>query len=120
MIFFIQLLANLEDYFRWRVVCLIISLHLLIVHLLDEGLEPRLEQAVVVVGDDEVPDTVVAHTSEFLAIKVEVTEEVVGEELHDVLFNSARRRYNGCNHFVLTQIPDIFAHATGCHIGRVA
>jgi len=93
---------------------------LLIVHLLDQGLEPRLEVLVVDVGHDQVANSVEALLSEVGAAQAEVAHVAVCHALHDVLLNATRRRHDHVHHLVLAQVANVFTHAAASHIGSVA
>ena len=89
-------------------------------HGVEDGHEPVLELAVVIVGDDEVPDAVHAALAEVRAVEVEVCEVGRAEALDEVLLDAAGGGDEAGDVFVLDEVEDNLAQAGGYEVGGVA
>ena len=61
-------------------------------HLVEQRHEPVLEFAIVVVGYDQVPDTIHTSLTKARSVQIEVCEIRFAEALYEVFLDSSRRR----------------------------
>ena len=77
---------------------------LLLQHGIQNGIHPVLEFAVVVVGNDEVPDAVHTSAPKICPTQVEVSQVSFAKALNKVLFNPSRSRHEHRDVFVLYKV----------------
>ncbi|GBE61055.1 actin II [Babesia ovata] len=114
--FVVDLLAEVVDeHGRSPVDALLL---LLAVHLVQPGLNPVLERAVVVVRDEKVADTVQPALTHGGAVHVEPSDIGFAHALDQVLLHTAATGHHDVDELVLRQVDEGLAQTTGDHVGR--
>lgn len=85
-------------------------------HGIENGHEPVLEFAIVVVGDDEVPDAVHATAAEVSTVHIEVGEVSLAKALDEILFDTASSGNQSGDVLVFGKVEDEFAQTGGNEI----
>ncbi len=89
-------------------------------HGVQDGRQPVLELAVVVVRDDEVADAVHAPFPQFRAIHVEVSQVGFAEALDEVFLDPSRGGHERANMLMLDEVEDDLPQPRGDEVGCVA
>lgn len=79
--------------------------------LIEDGVNPVLEFAVVVIGDNKVSNAIEATFSELGSVKGEACNPGISEAFNKVLLDTSSGGDNGIDHFVLDEVTNGFAHA---------
>ena len=82
---------------------------LLLEHLVEDGHEPVLELAVVIVGHNQVPDAVHAAAPQVRTVHVEVSEVCLTQAFDEVFLDTPCRGDNRADVLVLDEVKDDFA-----------
>ncbi len=67
-----------------------------------------------------IPYPIESFESQFPPLGVEISPIVIGETFHKIFFDTTACRYNGGNHFVLTEETDGLPGASGYHIACIS
>ena len=86
----------------------------------ENGDNPVLELAVVVVWNQQVSDAIHALLPQLGAVQIEVGEIGFPKTLDKVFFDAARRGHDCRDMLVLDEVEDDFAEAGGDEVGGVA
>mmetsp|Transcript_22561 Transcript_22561/g.49204 ORF Transcript_22561/g.49204 Transcript_22561/m.49204 type:complete len:334 (+) Transcript_22561:425-1426(+) len=88
------------------------GLVLFLVHFFNQGRHPIFKLAIVLVGHQEVTNTIDTLFSQIFARKLKVAHKGGLKTFDDILLDTSRRRDNDVDHFVLDQEPQHFSLPT--------
>jgi len=120
MVLFIHLLTNSIGDRRWSAKFSVSRRLLFFMKLLNKWLKPHLKFRVVIIRNNQVSNSVMAHRSKSCSIECKVSDVMVSQNLHDIFFNTSTSCDDARNHLMLTKISNVFSHTTWCHVGSVS
>lgn len=88
-------------------------------HFIQNGHDPILELAIVIIGYQQISDPVDALISQRPSVQSEIADESRGQTLDEVFFDAAGRGHDTVDHGVLGQEPDCLPHAARGHVRGV-